>query len=92
MTDRIGPVVPSLYTPSHIKLSDAIAKAIADELASTPDDAVKLSVRYTDGDTLVSTIAYRNRFDNGWTLGAGVYAKKTKDRPVEVGIDTIVTF
>ena len=87
----IGPLVkPSIFTPHNVVIQDEIADIIAGKLAAMPDNALSVSVRYTDGNTLVTTVATRTTLDNGWVLGAGIYARKTHDRPVEVGVEGIL--
>lgn len=89
----IGPLTkPSIFTPHNVVIQDEIAAILADKLSQVPDGTLRVSVRYTEGNALVTTAAYRNTFGNGWTLDTGVYAKKTHDRPVEIGVEGSLTW
>ena len=95
-TPRMGPpVAPAIFTPHTVIFKDAIAKAISDELASAPENAVKVSFRLQQGDVLTVAAATKVK-DVGWLFGAdlaaGVYGSKKKDGAWTVGGDAIISF
>ena len=91
---RMGPAT-AIFTPSNVLFKDAIAKAISDELASAPENAVKVSFRFSGADGVTVAAATKVK-DVGWLFGAdlaaGVYGNKKKDGGWTVGADTVITF